>query len=107
METLVKHFYSIIEVDGSTFTILLLMCCAALWFIRDGLANPAMGIFIFPVILFLSMSFYYLFLVLELFPTNKPEQWLMFAIMAGSIGVSVGIAMVAALARYWDRPTAG
>ncbi len=107
METLIKHMTNIVEVDGSTFLVILMICCAAMWFIREGLANPAMIVFIFPFVFLLSLTFYYVFAQFELFASNKMEQWLMWAIMAGSLGVSIGIGSVALLARFWDRPNAG
>ena len=107
MDTLIAHWTNIIEVDSSTFLVILLICCAAMWFIREGLANPAMIIFIFPFVFLISLTFYYVFTQFELFTSNKMDQWLMWAIMAGALGASIGIGSVALLARIWDRPNAG
>jgi hypothetical protein len=107
MEELIRHLTNIVQVDSVTSTLIILICCAAVFFIKDNLANPAMIVFIFPIIWFLSLFFYYIFVLFELVPSNKPDQWLMWVLMAGSVGVSVGIAIVAVIARLWDRPTAG
>ena len=106
MEMLLKHLTNIVEVDEATMLIIIMICGLAVWLIRENLANPIMIIFIFPLIWFLSLLFYYIFANQELFMSNRIDQWLMWVLMAGSLGVSIGIALVAACAHYWDRPTA-
>jgi hypothetical protein len=102
-----KHFMNIFEIAGSTLFILGLISGIAVWKIRDYLANTGLLVLIFPLVLFLSMTVQYVFTVHEFYAPKKMAEWLMWTIGAGTIGTTVGIAIVVMLSRLWERPQAG
>jgi formate/nitrite transporter FocA (FNT family) len=67
--------------------------------LKDYLASPIYAIFAFPVLFILSVVVQYLFILGEVYPPRKIDQWLMWTIMASICGNILGIAIVAWFSR--------
>ena len=59
--------------------------------LKDYMANPIMVIFVYPVLFLFSVLIQYLFILGELYPPKKIDQWLMWTIMASICGNIIGI----------------
>jgi hypothetical protein len=99
MNVLARYFASISPFDWQTVAIICTLCAIACYFVKEYLANPAMIIFVYPVLAGLSFLAQYVFLRAELFPLNKTDLWMMWTIAAAICGTIAGIALVAGLAR--------
>ena len=99
MDELIKHLSNIYAMDRSTLVVIAVLCAMSAYVIKEFIANPIMVIFIFPILVLFSVLFQYLFLVAELFPPKKLDQWLMWTIMATICGNIVGIIGVALAGR--------
>ena len=108
MDEIVKHLNNIYAMDRATLGVICTLCVVACYAIKDYIANPIMVIFIFPVLLLFSVLIQYLFILGEMFSPRKPDQWLMWTVMASICGNIVGIALVASLGRVREaiRPKA-
>ena len=99
MSFLIKHIDNLLTMDWQTLVVLAVLCALAAYFIKEYLANPPMVIFVYPVLLFFSMLVQYLFILGELYPPKKLDQWLMWTIMASICGTIVGTVLVAGFGR--------
>jgi hypothetical protein len=97
MDLVFKHFSNVIAMDRPTIVVICVLCALAAYFMKEYLANPPMVIFVYPVLVFLSILTQYLFTVFEVFPANKLDQWLMWTIMASICGTIIGICLVTGL----------
>jgi hypothetical protein len=103
MGFLIKHIDGILMMDWKTLTVLAVLCAFACYFIKDFLANPAMIVFVYPVLLFFSVVVQYMFAQAELYPPRKLDQWLMWTIMASICGNIIGLGLVAGISAFRDR----
>jgi hypothetical protein len=99
MTQILKDF----SLDWTTITVIFVLCAFAAYFIKEYLANPAMIIFVFPLLFLLSVLTQYLFIAMEMYPPKKLDAWLMWTIMATIIGNFVGTCLVAALVSFRER----
>jgi hypothetical protein len=103
MSFLIKHIDGLLAMDWQTLTVLAVICALGSYFIKDYLTNPAMIVFVYPVLLFFSILVQYLFMLAELYPPKKLDQWLMWTIMASICGTIMGTGLVAGIAAFRDR----
>jgi tetrahydromethanopterin S-methyltransferase subunit E len=94
MANLAHHFANILSTDYKTIAILCLLCALAAYFIKEYLAHPPLIIFVYPVLIACSILAHYTFNLLEVYPNNRLDQWLMWTIMAAICGTIVGIGLV-------------
>jgi len=59
-----------------------------------NIGHPPLIIFVYPVLVTCSILAQYGFNVLEVYPNNRLDQWLMWTIMAAIGGTIVGIGLV-------------
>jgi hypothetical protein len=105
MNTIFQYANELMEIDCSTMALLAFICGFAKWMIKSHLTNSAMVFIMYPFTMLFSMSAYSLFTHFELFTTNKPEQWLMWTIMAGTVGVILTLGITALLMRALEGMT--
>jgi hypothetical protein len=91
------------SLDWPTITVIAALCGFAAYFIKEYLANPAMIIFVYPLLFLPSVLIQYLFIVMEMYPPKKLDAWLMWTIMATIIGTLLGTCFVAVLANLQER----
>lgn len=106
MNALTQHIQNILAIDGSSLIVMAVLCGAASYVLKEYLTNPIMVIFVFPILLLFSVLAQYLFIYLELYPTKKLDQWLMWTIMSSILGAIAGIGLVAGISVLRDRPRA-
>ena len=103
MQVILGHIESIFGTDWSTIAVISLLCAVASYFLKEYLANPPMIIFVYPVLLLLSVVTHYVFTVLQAYSPNKLDEWLMWTILATIIGTIAGTALIAGIALWRDR----
>jgi hypothetical protein len=97
VNTIFQYANQLMEVDASTMGLLCFICGFAKWMIKNHLTNSAMVFIMYPFTMLFSMSAYSVFTHFELFAANKADQWLMWTIMAGTVGVIVTLGCTALL----------
>jgi hypothetical protein len=107
MDEVLKHLSNIWAMDRATLGVICALCAVAAFTIKDYLANPFMALFVFPLLFVFSVIAKYLFILGEMYPLNKLDQWLMWTVTAAMLGNIIGISLVASLGRVRDafRPT--
>lgn len=103
MAYLLPHLQAMFDIPLSTLTLLSIMCSAAMYFIRPHLVVPAMVFVLGPLCLLLSTVAYYGLTLIEYFPLNKADQWLLCTISAATIGIVIGLVIAAAFAQALDK----
>lgn len=106
MDVLMKHLTDMVSIDGASWTLILLICGTAMWIVRDHMPNIGITILILPLMLGLSLLVNYAMILLEFFAANKMAEWLVWTIVAATIGTLGGISVIAVLARFMDREPA-
>jgi putative effector of murein hydrolase len=99
MDEVLKHLSNIWAMDRATLGVIGVLCALAAFTMRDYLANPFMALFVFPVLFVVSVVAKYLFILGEMYPSNKLDQWMMWTVTAAIVGNIIGISLVAALGR--------
>jgi hypothetical protein len=102
MDVLLKHLDNIISMDRPTLVVILVLCAVASYLLKEYLASPPMIIFVYPVLVLCSVLIQYGFILLELYPSNKLDLWLIWTIMACMFGNLIGIGAVAMVANARD-----
>src|SRR5262245_10053413 len=107
MDELLKHLSNIWAMDRATLGVIAALCAAAAFTLKEYLANPFMALLVFPVLFVFSVVAKYLFILGEMYPFNKLDQWMMWTVTAAIIGNLIGIMLVASLGRIREalRPT--
>ena len=103
MSYLYAYLQDVLDIPASTATLIGIMCSAAMYFIRQQLAMPAMVFVLGPLTFSLSLMVNYVFAKLELFPLAQADQWLIATIFSATIGVTLGLCLAALLARATDK----
>lgn len=106
MSYLLPHLQAMFDIPLSTLTLLTVLCSAAMYFIRPHLVMPAMIFILGPVCLLISVAAYYGLTLIEYFPLNKTDQWLICTIASATIGIVIGLICAAAMAHALDRSQA-
>jgi hypothetical protein len=99
----VKELEIFLSMDWKTIVILAVLCMMASYFIKEYLALPPMIIFVYPVLLFLSIATQRIFIAFEAYPPKKLDAWLMWTILAAIVGNIIGTCLVACLGRLRER----
>jgi hypothetical protein len=99
---MLQHLPAMISMDWPTLAVIFVLCGFAAYFLKEYLANPPMIVFVYPVLVALSILFQYFVILLEIYPPSKLDQWLMWTIMASICGNITGVALVAAVAGLRD-----
>ena len=103
MSLIAKHFNELLAMDWQTICVIAVLCGLASYFIKEYLANPPLIIFVYPVLVLLSILIQYSFSQAQLYAPKKIDQWLMWTILASICGTFIGIVLVALLAIMRDR----
>jgi hypothetical protein len=103
MSVLLKHLEGVVAMDWQTIAVICVLCAMASYFLKEYLANPPMIVFVYPVLVALSMLVQYLFILGDLYAPKRLDQWLTWTILATICGTVVGTALVAALAAMRDN----
>ena len=93
------------EIDKSTLAMLCFICGVAKWMIKNHLTNSAMVFIMYPFTMLFSMAAYATFNYFELFAANKHDQWLMWTIMAATVGVIVTLGVTALMMKLLEALT--
>ena len=59
MDELVKHLSNIYAMDGSSLTLIAVLCAISAYTLKDFMANSMMLIFVYPVVFLLSVVVQY------------------------------------------------
>jgi hypothetical protein len=107
MDEVLKHLSNICAMDRATLGVILALCAVAAFTIKDYLANPLTALLVLPLLFALSVVTKYLFILGEMYPSNKLDQWLMWTVVAAICGNIAGIFLVASLGRVREalRPS--
>jgi hypothetical protein len=103
MASLSTHLDGIMAVDGSTIFLLLMLCGSVIWVIRDKVASVFTLLLVFPVAMVGSIVAYYGFVSLELFNVKKMGEWLIWTIMAGTVGTFLAISVAVVVGSAIER----
>ena len=106
METINKHLAAMMDVETSTMVMFGLICGAAVWMMRNYLANILTVILIFPLVFGLTLAVNYVCMSYGMFDPKKMSDWLVGTISAATMGVMLGLAIIAVTARMWERQPA-
>ena len=105
MYVLLKHIESIVATDWPTIAVICVLCGLAAFFLKEYLANPPMIVFVYPVLVVLSLLAQYLFIIADLYAPKKLDQWLMWTILATICGTIIGTGLVGALVALREGPS--
>jgi hypothetical protein len=94
------------DLDGGTWFLVLSICGIACWVIRNHLANIAMLLVIFPLMVLLSLAVNYGVVLAEVYPATKLAEWLVWTIIGTSVGSVGGITTFIALSNLLSRSEA-
>src|SRR5262245_39018502 len=103
MDEIIKHARNLYAMDLATLGVIGALCAIAAFALKDYMANPIMVIFVYPVLFLFSVLIEYLFILGDVFPPRKLDQWLMWTIMASICGNILGIALVAWVGRFREE----
>ena len=103
MHSLHQHLENILAIDATTLYVIGGLCAVACYFIKDYLATPPLVILLYPFIFLLSVLTQYAFILMEIYPSNKLDLWLMWTIIASIVGTIFGTSLVAAVAVWRYR----
>jgi hypothetical protein len=98
----IKEIENLISMDWQTLLVLAVLCVLASYFIREFLAIPPMIVFVYPLLLALSVLAQQGFIYLEMYSPKKLDAWLMWTVISAIIGNFVGLLVVAGLGRLRD-----
>jgi hypothetical protein len=102
MGMLIEFAKEMYEVDSTTLSLMCFICGIAKLLIKNHLPNSAMVFVMFPFTIMFSVASYTLFYRLELFATNRPDQWLMWLITSATVGVLLTLCATALLMSIAD-----
>ena len=103
MSALLRHLEAVIAMDWPTIAVICVLCTLASYFLKEYLANPPMIVFVYPVLVGLSILVQYLFILGDFYAPKKLDQWLTWTILAAICGTAVGTGLVAGLAAMRDN----
>jgi hypothetical protein len=103
MSKFITHLEGIVTPDWATLAVVAVLCAIAAYVVKEYLAHPPMIIFVYPIMIFFSLTGYYLFLATEQFNSKKVDQWLMWTILASIGGTVIGIIIVTLLATLREK----
>jgi len=102
--TMLRQFIeTMLSTEWQTLAVIGVLCGIACLFLKEYLATPLFIIFVYPILVFLSVLTHHGFILLELYPSNKLDQWLMWTILAAITGTISGTALVACISTFRDR----
>jgi fucose 4-O-acetylase-like acetyltransferase len=99
MDEILRHLGNIYDMDRATLGVIVALCAVAAFTIKDYMANPFMAILVFPLLVVFSVGAKYLFILGEMYPFRKLDQWLIWTVAAAIVGNAIGIALVALITR--------
>ena len=102
MSVLLKHVEGLMAMDWSTIIVVCVLCGLASYFLKEYLANPIMIVFVYPVLVALSLLAQYVFTIADLYVPKKLDQWLTWTILATICGTAVGTALIGGIAVLRD-----
>jgi len=97
MSVLLTHVEGLMAMDWPTIIVVCVLCGLASYFLKEYLANPPMIVFVYPVLVGLSLLAQYLITISDLYSPKKLDQWLTWTILATICGTVVGTSLVGAL----------
>jgi hypothetical protein len=103
MSYLAKHLQTAMDIPSSTMSLIMIMAAVAMYFVRNHLVVPGMIVVIYPLVVTFAVAANYVFILLELFPMNKMDQWLIATISASTIGIIMGLGLSALLAQMLGK----
>ncbi len=103
MTSLGAHLTAMFDVSGGTLFLFCMICGTSVWLIRNSLASSAAALLIFPAGMFLTLLVNYFMLSNGMFDPKKMADWLIWTIMAATVGSLSDIGLTAAIAQLWDR----
>ncbi len=106
MQSLIAHLTAVVDVGTTTLVSLGLICGAAVWFMRNHLANILTVALIFPLVFTLSLIVNYISTSFGVFDPKKMAEWIISIISSATIGTVLGLGVIAVCAHMWEREPA-
>ena len=103
MNVALRHLEGVTAMDWPTLAVICVLCALASYFLKEYLANPPMIVFVYPVLVGLSLLVQHLFILGDFYAPKKLDQWLVWTILATICGTVVGTCLVAGLAAMRDN----
>jgi hypothetical protein len=101
--TLLQTIQSATEIPMSTLTVIAVMCSIGMYFIRPHLVIPALAVIFYPFFILFAVGAYGFLTLLEVFPLNKYDQWLICSILSATIGTVIGLMFIIAISKAVDH----
>jgi hypothetical protein len=105
--TLLQHLNAATEIPMGTLTLLAVVCSIGMYFIRPHLVIPALSIIFFPFFVLFAVAAYATLTLLEIFPLNKFDQWLICTMLSATIGVVIGLSLIVLISKLIDHVQSG
>lgn len=105
MKALTQHIDGLMSVDWLTIIVIAVICAAASMLIKEYLAHPPLIIFVYPILVSLSIVASYIVSQLDLYNPLKMEQWLIFTVLATIAGTLAGMALVGGINAIYSALT--
>jgi uncharacterized protein YacL len=105
--TLLQHLNAATEIPMSTLTLLAVVCSIGMYFIRPHLVIPALAIVFYPFFVIFAVAAYATLTLLEIFPLNKYDQWLICTMLSATIGVVIGLSLIVLISKLIDHVQSG
>ena len=99
MSMLSKHIDGLLAMDWQTVAVICVLCGLASYFLKEYLANPIMIVFVYPILVILSLLVQYGFTIADLYSPKKLDQWLTWTILATISGSIAGICLLGAIVK--------
>jgi uncharacterized protein YacL len=99
---LLQQLNAATDISMGTLTLIAFMCSVGMYFIRPHLVIPALSIIFLPFFIIFSVAAFASLTLLEVFPLNKMDQWLICTILAATIGTVIGLLFVIAVSKVID-----
>jgi uncharacterized protein YacL len=100
---LLQHLNAVTEISMGTLTLMAVMCSIGMYFIRSHLVIPALAVIFYPFFVLFSVAAYGFLTLLEVFPLNKYDQWLICTILSATIGIVIGLLFTIAVSKTIDH----
>jgi hypothetical protein len=100
---LLQQINAATEISMGTLTLIAFMCSIGMYFIRPHLVIPALSIIFMPFFILFSVAAYASLTMLEVFPLNKMDQWLICSILSATIGTVIGLLFMICVSKIIDH----
>jgi hypothetical protein len=95
------------EIDGSTLFLITAICGSMVWIVRNHVSSVFVLVFMFPVAMITSLVAYQACLNLSLFNIKNMGEWLIWTIIAATVGAMATLGLTVLLSAMLDKDQSG